>query len=44
MLFYQAMVPANNDEIVLNSACENTDSSVFKQHLQFNFIPSKILE
>ena len=35
------MLPANNDEIVLSSACENTDFSTFKEHLKFNFIPSK---
>ena len=35
------MLPANNDEIVLSSACENTDFSTLKEHLKFNFIPSK---
>ncbi|CAH3028156.1 unnamed protein product [Porites evermanni] len=34
------MLPANNDEIVLSSACENTDFSTFKEHLKFNFIPT----
>ena len=41
MIFFQVMLPANNDEIVLSSACENTDFSTFKEHLKFNFIPSK---
>ena len=36
------MLPANNDEIVLSNACENSDSSPIKEHLKFNFIPSKI--
>ncbi|KAJ7381185.1 hypothetical protein OS493_004785 [Desmophyllum pertusum] len=34
------MLPANNDEIVLSSKCENSDVSVNKEHLRFNFIPT----
>ena len=40
--FSQGMLPANNDEIVLSDACENSDTSSIKEHLKFNFIPSKI--
>jgi len=36
------MLPANNDEIVLSDKCENSDTSVIKEHLKFNFIPSKM--
>ena len=36
------MLPANNDEIVLSDKCENSDTSAIKEHLKFNFIPSKI--
>ncbi|XP_020601762.1 uncharacterized protein LOC110040832 [Orbicella faveolata] len=34
------MLPANNDEIVLSDKCENSDTSVIKEHLKFNFIPT----
>lgn len=40
--FSQVMLPANNDEIVLSDKCENSDTSVIKEHLKFNFIPSKM--
>ncbi|XP_068704567.1 uncharacterized protein [Montipora foliosa] len=34
-------LPANRDEIVLHSDCENTAVSLtFKEHLKFNFIPT----
>lgn len=36
------MLPANSDEIVLDSKCEHTDSSTFKEHLKFTFIPSML--
>ena len=39
---FQVMFPANRDEIVLGSKCENSDFSAIKEHLKFNFIPSKI--
>ena len=39
---FQAMLPANGEKIVLNSKCENSDFSAIKEHLKFNFIPSKI--
>ena len=39
---FQAMLPANGEEIVLSSKCENSDFSAIKEHLKFNFIPSKI--
>ena len=35
------MLAPDFDEIVLGDNCENTDPSTFKQHLKFNFIPSK---
>ena len=35
------MLAPDFDEIVLGDNCENTDVSTFKQHLKFNFIPSK---
>ena len=35
------MMPPNNEELVLNSKCENSDSSFTKEHLLFSFIPSK---
>ena len=38
------MIPANNDEIVLSSKCENSDSSIQKEHLLFSFIPSKFTD
>ncbi|XP_068704515.1 uncharacterized protein [Montipora foliosa] len=37
----RVMLPANSDEIVLHSDCENTAvSQTFKEHLKFNFIPT----
>ena len=39
---FQGMLPANDEEIVLSSTCENSDFSAIKEHLKFNFIPSKI--
>ena len=41
LLRHQAMLAPDYDEIVLGDKCENTDPSTFKQHLKFNFIPSK---
>ena len=38
------MIPANNEEIVLSSKCENSDSSIQKEHLLFSFIPSKLTD
>lgn len=35
-----AMMPPNNEELVLNSKCENSDSSFTKEHLLFSFIPT----
>lgn len=41
LLRHQAMLALDFDEIVLGDNCENTDASTLKQHLKFNFIPSK---
>ena len=38
------MIPAKNEEIVLSSKCENSDSSIQKEHLLFSFIPSKLTD
>lgn len=35
------MIPVNNEDLVLSSKCENSDSSLNKEHLLFSFIPSK---
>lgn len=35
------MIPANSEDLVLSSKCENSDSSISKEHLLFSFIPSK---
>ena len=40
-VLFKVMLPANADEIVLTSKCENSDVSVNKEHLLFSFIPSK---
>ena len=37
------MIAANNEDLVLSSKCENSDSSLNKEHLLFSFIPSKHL-
>jgi len=42
-LFFQTMIPADNEEIVLSSKCENSDSSLNKEHLLFSFIPSTLI-
>ncbi|XP_022792667.1 uncharacterized protein LOC111331759 [Stylophora pistillata] len=34
------MKPANNEDIVLNSGCENSATSLNKEHLLFSFIPT----
>ncbi|XP_058970157.2 uncharacterized protein [Pocillopora verrucosa] len=34
------MLPANSDEIVLSSNCENSAVTVNKEHLKFSFIPT----
>lgn len=41
MLYFQKMIPVNNEDLVLSSKCENSDSSLNKEHLLFSFIPSK---
>ena len=40
--FCQAMIPADSEELVLSSKCENSDSSLYKEHLLFSFIPSTL--
>ena len=41
MLYFQKMIPVNSEDLVLSSKCENSDSSLNKEHLLFSFIPSK---
>lgn len=41
-LFYQKMKAANNEDMVLRSKCENSDTSLTKEHLLFSFVPSKL--
>ena len=41
MLYLQKMIPVNSEDLVLSSKCENSDSSLNKEHLLFSFIPSK---
>ena len=41
--FLQKMIPADSEEIVLSSKCENSDSSLNKEHLLFSFIPSTLI-
>lgn len=38
------MIPAESEEIVLSSKCENSDTSLNKEHLLFSFIPSKSVD
>lgn len=40
--FFQKMIPADSEEIVLSSKCENSDTSLNKEHLLFSFIPSTL--
>ena len=37
----QKMNPAENEKLILNTKCENTESSAQKDHLLFAFVPSK---
>lgn len=41
-VIFKVMLPANSDEIVLSSNCENSAVTVNKEHLKFSFIPSKM--
>ena len=41
-VMFKVMLPANSDEIVLSSNCENSAVTVNKEHLKFSFIPSKM--
>lgn len=43
MLNFQKMMPVNSEDLVLSSKCENSDSSLNKEHLLFSFIPSKYI-
>ena len=43
MLYFQKMIPVNSEDLVLSSKCENSDSSLNKEHLLFSFIPSKFI-
>lgn len=42
-IFFQAMIPGNGDDLVLNSNCENSDFSENKKHLLYTFLPRKFV-